>query len=190
MKRQLAILLATLALVGCASISDVDPSKSVTVGDGVFVSPQIQWGRVGSGTEQYWTVDGIGLNELHFFTGIEDDHAILNVWSDRARAELGLYSNTMLPNDVMDLVVRTLGKKGLVNVRSSDLAPAPFGGTTGFRFSLTMATSQGLEMRGVALAAQRNGKLDLLLFIAPAEYYFARDLPVVERVFASVQTTG
>ena len=45
-------------------------------------------------------------------------------------------ASSMLPNDVMDLIARSLGKMGYQNVHASNLTPAPFGNATGFRFDL------------------------------------------------------
>jgi len=42
-------------------------------------------------------------------------------------------------------------------------------------------------MKGTALMAQRNKKLDLIIFVAPSEYYYDRYAPVVDRIFASVK---
>ena len=96
----------------------------------------------------------------------------------------------MLPNDVMDLLASTVEKIGYRQVRTSGLAPFPFGAGTGFRFNLDFTTANDLQMKGTALAAQRSGKLDLILFAAPAEYYFGRYEPTVEKIFASVSAPG
>jgi hypothetical protein len=45
-------------------------------------------------------------------------------------------------------------------------------------------------MKAMVLAAQRVEALDLIMFSAPAEYYFDRYAPTVEQVFASVRTTA
>jgi len=190
MKKLLTLVAAALMLAGCNTIQAVDPSKPADVGDGVYVSPQIPWGRVGSGSEQFWTVDGIGLDELHFYTGIENGKALLDVWSRDTRAELGLYKADMLPNDVMDLIVRSLGKLGYGNVHASNLTPVPFGTATGFRFDLTLSSPSDLRLKGMALASQRNSRLDVILFLAPEEYYFGQRQAVVDQVFKSITLGG
>jgi hypothetical protein len=48
----------------------------------------------------------------------------------------------------------------------------------------------GLQVKGMVLAAQRGGRLDLIMFTAPAEYYFDRYSPTVEQVFSSVKTAA
>lgn len=190
MKKIAVFGLVALMFAGCTTIEPVDPSKQADVGDGVLISPQVAWGRVGSGNDQYWTIDGIGLNELHFYTGIASGKAIVEKGSKSTRAELGFYSDTMLPNDVMDLVARSLGKMGYTNVHAANLAPAPFGSATGFRFDLTLDNADGLDLKGEVLAAQRGGKLDMIVYLAPTEYYFAKTQPTVEKIFGSVHLAG
>jgi hypothetical protein len=42
-------------------------------------------------------------------------------------------------------------------------------------------------MKGLAMARKQSDRLDLILFQAPAEYYFGQMSPDVQKVFASVQ---
>ena len=93
----------------------------------------------------------------------------------------------MLPDDVMDMIASTLGKNGDQQVRTSALRPVPFGTVTGFRFDLAFTTEDGLQMKGMAFFAQRRKRLDVILFVAPSEYYYDQYAPTVERIFSSVQ---
>jgi len=175
-------------LAGCATYETVKTGARAQVGADVSVDPQISWAKVlianTSGT--LWTIDGVGLNELYFFTDIKQGKPLITVTGEKSK-ETRLYAANMLPNDVMDMLVSTVGKLGYVNVRATALAPAKFGAVKGFRFNLDFATRSGLEMRGMAIAAQRGNRLDLILFSAPAEYYFGRYAPTVEKIFSSVQ---
>jgi hypothetical protein len=98
-----------------------------------------------------------------------------------------LYNTTMLPDDVMEMIAGTLGKAGNQQLRTSALRPVPFGAVTGFRFDLAFTTQDGLQMKGLALFAQRRKKLDVILFVAPSEYYYEKYAPTVEKIFASVR---
>src|SRR5438045_6447847 len=106
--------------IGCPAMEPVDPTRRADVGDGVLIWPQVGWGRVGSGNDQYWTIDGIGQNELHFYTGIASGSAISDKGSRATGADLGIYRDNMLPNDVMYLVVRSLGALGYSNVQAAN----------------------------------------------------------------------
>lgn len=184
------LVAATLAafLSACQGFQAVDISMAANVGDNISVTPQVAWSKLnyGAGSATIWTIDGLGLNEMRFLTGIKPGDPLMNV-AGVERKELGAFQAMMLPDEVMELVGSTLGRLRYRQIRTAGLRPAPFGMATGFRFDLNFTNEDGLQFKGVALFAERGGKLDLLLFIAPGEYYFDHYAPVVERVFTSVQ---
>jgi hypothetical protein len=190
MKRIAATALLFAFLEGCASYQAVDPAKAFDVGGGVRINPQIAWVRASapsiSGT--VWTVDGVGLNDLRFLTGIRKGDPLIDVVGV-SRRDLSLYDPAMLPDEVAELTVSTLTKMGYTQVRADGLAPAQFGSTKGFRFNLS-ATADALEIKGLALAAQRNDRLDLILYTAPSEYFFERYSPTVEKIFQTLDVAA
>jgi hypothetical protein len=189
--RTLRTLVVCLVLSACAGFQAVEGGMPVNVGGDLTVDPQVAWANAFGPNiaGRVWTIDGLGLNELRFLTRIEPGRPLMEI-PGATREEMAVYQQSMLPNDVMDLVASTLGRVGHQQVRTSGLRPVPFGSGQGFRFDLDFVNGNGLEMKGMAMAAQRNGALDLILFFAPAEYYFDHHAPTVERVFASVRTTG
>jgi hypothetical protein len=185
---RLLVIGTALLAAGCAAYTAIDASKPVTVGNKVTVTPQIAWAQAASpgvsGT--VWTADGVALDALMFFTGIAPGQPLIKV-SGVDKKEVRAYQAGMVPDDVMELLASNIGKLGYRQIATSNLRPAPFGKSEGFRFDLTGTTGDGLEMKGVAIFTQRGGKLDLILFIAPNEYYFGRYSETVERIFASIQ---
>ena len=99
---------------------------------------------------------------------------------------LGRLNETMLPNDIQDLLVRTMSQEGLDNVRADDPTPCAFGGLTGFCFQTSFSDKAGLEMKGKAIAARNGKKLELIEFRAPADFYFDHSAPTVDQLFASI----
>jgi hypothetical protein len=188
---RIAALAAVLGLAACASYSAIDANKPVGVGDGVLVQPQIAWGQAPfpGFTGTLWTQDGASLDALMFFTGIEPGKPLIDA-SNVPREEVRVYRAGMLPDDVMELLCANLSKLGYLQVKGATLRPSPFGSVTGFRFDLTFSTGDGLNMKGEALAVQRGGKLDMILFLAPTEYYYDHFGPTVEKVFGSVQVAA
>lgn len=186
----LPAILLCVALTGCVSVKAVDSMAAANVGDDITVSPQMAWAAAGGaltgGSAALWTVDGFGLNEIRFMTGIAAGDPVMRL-ANVERKDMIVYSTTMLPDDVMEMVAGTLGKAGFRQIQTNGLHVVPFGAITGFRFDLNYTTQDGLQMKGAALFAQRRNKLDVILFTAPAEYYFGRYMPTVEKVFASVQ---
>ena len=189
--RQIVTLFLCIAAAACQSFKPVEAMKAVDVGDGITVEPQVAWANAvgilnGGMSGTVWTIDGFGLNELRFLTGVTAGNPLLRI-NGVERKEMVAYSTTMLPDDIMEMTAGTLGKAGDQQVRTSGLRPVPFGAATGFRFDLTFTAKDGLQMKGMALFAQRQNKLDLILFVAPSEYYYDRYVPTVEKVFSSVR---
>jgi hypothetical protein len=178
-----------LFLHACASFEVVNGSDLVMIGNGVTIVPQVTWSQATNKTDlgPMWTIDGIGLNELRFYTAIAPGRPLMRVPGAELR-DLGRYEGTMLADDVMNLFASTLDKAGHQQIRTAALRPAPFGAVTGFRFDFSYVTMDGLQVKGMALAAQRGGRLDLIMFTAPAEYYFDRYSPTVDQIFTSVRT--
>lgn len=192
LKKAIQIAAIAFSLTGCATYEAVNSGTTANVGGDVSVDPQVAWAKLARPniSSSLWTIDGLGLDELYFFTDVKSGQPLVKVKSDDKKTANLLYNDTMLPNDVMDLMASTLEALGYQQVHASGLAPAPFGKTTGFRFNLDFSTQSGLEMKGTALAAQRGPKLDVILFTAPNEYYFGHYSPLVDKLFASVQTSG
>ncbi len=180
------VLLLTTGLAGCA-LQEMEPGSEVTVGNGILVTPEPGFAQIHFGVMRYWTRNGTGLDELDFYTGIKSGEPLFPI-SGKAKKDLPVFRARMAPNDIEDLTTASLSMKGMREVRSLGLRPCPFGPQEGFCFALTLANDEGLDMRGMAIARVQNESLDLLLFTAPAEFYFAQVSSAVERVFASIRT--
>jgi hypothetical protein len=181
----LTILAMALLTAGCAQVTLVEAGKPADVGNGVSVMPQRQWNQIKT-DHILWTTDGPAVNQVNFYTGVKPGKPLLEIAGLKDK-ELGAFDIKMLPNDIQDLVVATMGKQGYQNVRPGNLTPCPFGTVTGFCFDLTFATSEGLEMKGMTMARKRVDTLDVFLFQAPGEYYYGELAPTVSKLFASAQ---
>lgn len=180
---------AALMAAGCAAYSAIDGAKMVPVGDNVSVTPQIAWAQANHpGLDgKVWTADGVMLDSLMFFMGVEPGKPLIKT-AGMSKDDLPRpYKAGMVPDDVMDLLASNFSKLGYQQIKTSNLRPAPFGRAEGFRFDFAYTTKDGLEMRGLAIFAQRGGKLDLILFAAPGEYYFGHYADTVEKIFASIE---
>jgi predicted small secreted protein len=180
----LLAVLAALVLTGCV-MQGMGGGDEASVGNGVQVTAEPGFAQIHIATMRYWTRHGTGLDELHFYTGIKSGQPLFRPAGKRP-IDMPVFNARMTPNDIEDLTVASLQKNGFQNVRASALRPCPFGSAQGFCFDLLLANEEGLEMRGRALAATRNQVLDLLVFTAPAEHYYAQLSPAIERIFASI----
>ena len=178
---RLSAVFLTLNLAACGTTL-VPSEKPVDVGSSFHVMPQRAWNRIAKNPE-IWTTQGPQIDMVRFFPGIRSGDALMPGLPD-ARYK---FDAKMLPNDIQDLVVATLQAEGNKTIESSNLAPCPFGQTKGFCFELAFASPGDLEMKGLAMARRQDDRLDLILFQAPAEYYFGEMSPDVRKLFASAQ---
>jgi hypothetical protein len=187
--RILIVVAAAFAMSACAGYQAIKPEAATVIDNRISVAPQVMWAKpTGPGVrETVWTIDGFGLDELYFLLGRKPGDTMFAM-SSSEKKDFPAVKAGMLPNDTMELMVNSLTRLNNNQVRASNLAPAPFGQpNAGFRFDLTFVNKDGLEMRGMALGRQQNDTVDMLLFIAPNEYYFGKLHDTVERLFQSVQ---
>jgi hypothetical protein len=173
-----------LLLAGCA-MQEMEADSETSVGNGIYVTPQPGFAEIHLATIHYWTRNGSGLDELGFYTGIKSGEPLFPV-AGLAKKDLPVFQSRMTPNDFAELAATALSVKYKQSAHSSNLHPCPFGPVTGFCFDLSLTNEEGLEMRGRCLARLQHGVLDLLMFTAPAEYYFAEVEPAVDRIYSSI----
>lgn len=155
------------------------------------VTPAIDWNRMQSRpgrNAEAWTLDGLALNELTFYGGIEDGKTLFRE-VDKKDKPLPHFSATMLAPDVVQLFessYRLAGGSALFEVRQVE--PATFAGRSGFRFGYAF-TLEGDKVRrlGEATGAIIGGKLYMVTYEAPAIHYFERNLADYRAIAASAR---
>ena len=133
------------------------------------------------------TVDGALLNRLHFYSGLAEGDALIYV-RDRDTPR-PTYRADMTESELVELVVDSLATE-LQAPEATNLRPQNFGAASGIRFDLAAQTSAGLDISGTALVAQADGKLNVILYLAPSEHYYGSLLQSVESAFASARIDG
>jgi hypothetical protein len=152
------------------------------------VTPAIQWNKIsqrpGDKAER-WTLDGELLNDVIFFGGVEDGTPLLRE-VNRRESPLPHFSSTMLPTDIAPLLESTLRiTDHIVSFDVSRVAPATFLGASGVQFEYRMLGADDITRQGRAVGSIIDGKLYMITYAAPAEYFYARNLPDVDRIVAS-----
>ncbi len=184
MKRMIALgFLAPLflAVPASAGYKLMPAGTAQTVGKlGLSVTPPNDWNRLGAKigrNAESWTIDGLSLNDLSFYAGIEDGRSLFRE-VDKKNRPLPKFSASMLPPDIVSLFegsYRVAAGTSLFEIGAVE--PIVFAGKPGVRFAYSFV-QQGEEVRrkGEAVGAIINGKLYLVTFEAPAIYYFDRDV--------------
>ncbi|HTA64609.1 MAG TPA: hypothetical protein VK753_03815 [Xanthomonadaceae bacterium] len=190
--RIVGLSLALPLLAACASQGGVlQTAGSVDVFD-IQLQSDLAWARIKDSLqhEEIWTIDGMALNSLSIFSGVEPGQHVFMLSRERSSRPDGPWFRAgMRPDEIRDIVVAAMTDQKMVDIATSNLRPQKFGSVDGLRFEFTMASADGLIYKGTVAAAQKDGKLDLLLWKAPAEYYYDRDAAAVARMLDGMRFT-
>lgn len=182
------VILASMLMTACGAGRLVQPGTADA--GGIEVNTPMAWSRFAFSRYQIWTIDGIPLNRLYFIPMIRDgEHVFLERRASKRRPDGPVFRQGMRADEIRDLVLDAFSEGGAVGVASSELKPARFGDRDGLRFDFQASTDTGLLYRGKALAAEHDGGLALVVWMAPAEYYFERDAARVSQLLDSARLT-
>lgn len=188
--RSLVCALVVATLAACSS----GGGKLQAAGDAevlnVALDTGLDWARERSGREELWTIDGAPLNQLVIISRVKPgEHVFLGTRERKSQPDGPWFRAGMRPDEVRDIILDGLRGGGWANVRASDLRPAKFGALPALRFDLDMDNPSGLVYRGLVTAAEKDGRLTLLVWVAPAEHYYGRDIEAVTRMYDSLRFT-
>ena len=182
-------ILATCALLvsSCAQPSlykRVEP-RARAIGGVYTVQPGLAWSSLGSGKLETWTIDGVALERLRFFTDIADGQSLLGSGA---------------PNDLRPRLRTSLTTPEIVEFVADSLfgnhftprhvRPVPFGNATGFRFEGRYAASDRVVRDVLVAGALFQGRLHLIVYDGTALHHFGLYRDEVDRIIASVRMTG
>jgi hypothetical protein len=192
MKYSIHFILA-FAMVGTAAApvaADwvvMSADKQVNVAKGAIkITPVADWNRSSarpSRRSEAWTRDGINLNELTFYGGIEDGESVLRQgWASMEK--LPRFKSDMLPTDIAEMFESTNRMVLQSSVfKLGKVEAAKLGKHDGVRFSYSYAVQdEDIDRRGEATAAIVDGRLYLVNYVAPSLHYFDAYLPEVHKM--------
>ncbi|MGH6970296.1 MAG: hypothetical protein ACREEQ_01680, partial [Caulobacteraceae bacterium] len=134
------------------------------------------------------TVDGPLLDRLYLSEGLAPGASL--VTSQVKDKPTPIFKSDFTLEDTVQFVADSVAALGYDHVATANLRPAKFGGADAVRFDLAAKTSDGLDISGAGLTALKDGKLYVILFLAPSEHYYGAGLDEVNGVMASVAFGG
>lgn len=182
-------LLPIALLAACTSVQRLIPANTAaTVGAGWSVQSNEPWMQFGLRGEEWWSKDGVFLNQLKFIGEVKPgEHVLKSRVANKNKDISPLYRAGMSTREIADLIQDGFKAAGFIDVKMLKLAPSRFRGAEGFRLELEMATSKGLLYRALIVGNSAAPVLRYAAYQAPAEYYYGRDLRSVEALLASLQ---
>ncbi|HIC80468.1 MAG TPA: hypothetical protein EYP07_05805 [Kiloniellaceae bacterium] len=183
--RVFAVLIVAGLAAGCTTFSEVPSSEPQVIG-GVFrVQPGVLWSAAKDGNNQTWTINGIGLESISFFTNVADGEAI----APRLQGEKApTFRSDMTASDIVDLYEAVLTARDYAQIQILGLRPHKISGQDAFRFEYTAFSTNGLEKKGIVIGVIDEEKgLNLVVYEAAAEHYFSASLDAAEKVLNSLE---
>ncbi len=178
---------AILALSSCASIVSAPPGP-YKFGGGEVVQLGREWSDItavvpskGPGV-RILTVDGPLLNQLHLAGGLKPGQAMVRTFS-REQPVPTLRAD-MTGSERIEFVRDTVAALGVLQAETSTPRPWSFRGGSAIRVDLDGRTQSGLAVKGAAVIAPRGDTHTVIIYLAPAEHYFAALAPEVDRVLS------
>jgi hypothetical protein len=196
MTRRLRLAVASallFMLAGCAAVTDA-PAGAFKISEGYEVTLGREWSdisKIMNGRPQnvrLLSIDGPLLNRLYISDGLNAGQFLVKPAS--AERPTPTYQKDMSPNELVEFVADSVAALDYERVETRGLRPAKVGSTQALRFDIAAKTREGLDIEGTAQVAQVGGRLYVILYLAPAEHFFAASLPEVEAVMTSAHPAG
>lgn len=113
-----------------------------------------------------------------------------------ARVDLGkplehtkkMVAKGMRPNELAEVLLDDLRASGIAHgLRVLETRPATIGGVPGFRTTVAFKDSWGLKMKAVLCGMIVEDRAFRIAYVAPARYYFDRDLATLDAALAGLK---
>lgn len=177
------LFLACVLLLSACAATVRGVREHYDVGGAFSVTLERSWADISGASRlpaeemRLLTYHGVTLDRLYFTGGLKPGASL--VPAERGIETL-VFHEGLSRAELVEFLAHTLGAMGYVRVEPRNIRPSMLAGENGVRFDVTMQTSDGLEMSAMVLAAQPNGRLNLILFMAPREYYFPMLAPEID----------
>ena len=169
-----------LLLTACVSAGGKLQTKGDVTAFDMTMTTQLDWSRMKFRRNELWTVDGIGLNRLLIFSKVKPgEHVFQLVRERKSRPDGPWYRAGMRLDELQKLVADGFTDQQWVGIQTTNLQPHTFGSVEGIRFDIEMTNPDGLIYKGTVAVAERNNLLNVLVWLAPKEYYHGRDVAAV-----------
>lgn len=131
------------------------------------------------------TKDGTRLNAVYLFSDVMPGDALYN--QVRRDNPVPKFDPDMSDLEMVELVTSSLERGARIkSLKTQNVRPDSFNGRDAIRFDMTGTTGAGLDVEGSALLANIDGKFNLVMFVAPSEYYAEKYRRDVDAIFGSV----
>lgn len=184
-----AAALMLLSLSACATVTSAPAgpyavgAHSVTLGREWSDISVIMPGRPKN--VRLLSIDGPYLNRLYVADGLKSGEFLVKPIAKERPTPV--WRSGMTPTEQIEFIADSVAALDYQRVETANPRPADVGGVQGLKVDLSAKTADGLDISGVAQAAESGDRLFVILYLAPTEHYFAAQKSEVEKVMASAR---
>jgi hypothetical protein len=191
--RGAAVLSLLFLLTGCVGFTLAKGGEKLDLGDGIAVRPAQDWNRLTVSKFEYWTLDGLDLQNILFIKGAADGERIapssLAQHRDPEEEAFPKFRKGMSFLEVRELFEATLAREKAQKVVITDVAPAKFGGQDGFRFDFTFQNVHGLDHLGTATGTIFKDRLYMAVYRGTKLHFYDRHKRDFDQILGSLTFT-
>lgn len=185
-----AIAVLLISLTGCVSVAKVERGDRA-VGARLGVHIDGAWNHInapGLGPAEIWTMEGLPVDQLLLYSGIQDGQALHATGGVGQGARKSFdFRSKMQPDEIANLFEGMFTRDGS-SFKLVKLEPFAFGGNKGFRFEYSLARKiDNVQLSGVGYGTVSKGELFAIVYMAPRLTFFARHAPRVEQIARSAR---
>ena len=132
------------------------------------------------------SIDGPYLNRLYIADGLKSGEFLIKPTSKERPTPV--WKPGMTPVEQIEFVADSVAALDYQRVETTNPRPV-VGGASGLRVDVAAKTAEGLDISGVAQVTEADGRLYVILYLAPTEHYFAAQAPEVQRIMESARVS-
>lgn len=178
-----------VALTACVTGPQLAPAGPFTAGS-ITVDLKSDWNAMAIKTGKnkkstLLTKDGPALNAVYLFHDLQEGDSLLR--EVRKEDPVPKFDSEMFDLELAEFLLDSLSKgSGYTNMETGNVRPDTFNDEDAIRFDINGKTADCLNIEGSALMTVINEQLNIILFLAPSEYYADKDRDEVDAIFNSV----
>lgn len=193
--RRVAALALVVVLAGCTAYSLVPPTTTDVAN--FRVENDIAWNKANklrvesTAPLAFWTADGPALNYILFIGGVKDGSYVLRQMGTTETVNNLIFRSGMSPSEIVELWEASMTKLNTTSIaKGSNIQPANFGGTRGFKFDFQYVAKDEVDRSGVGYASVKDGKLYLIFFAGSKLHHYPLRLNSAMRIMETAKITG
>jgi hypothetical protein len=166
---------AALLLSGCVTGPQLAPAGDFVAGS--YTVPLKQdWTsmdiKTGKGKPaKLLTMDGTMLNAVYLISDLEEGDSLLK--ERKKENPVPKFSADFSDLEMIEFLTDNLERgQGFLNVETTNVEPSEFKGEDAVQFEFSAVNADGLKLHGKSLLGMKDDKLNIILYYAPAIYYY------------------